>query len=145
MSKMNEHRSAFKIRFAIISLLFVAPMSVAAQAPQGQITREDARSLVIATLQARGYDINSPKLEVEEETDPYFPSFFHFSVYFARPERLATIGSFAVAPKTADVWDTGLCARVRTRNVRRLQKTLRLRYQLGTAQGGAQPCQKRLT
>jgi hypothetical protein len=139
---MNEHRPAFLTRFMFVGLFLMIPVSIHAQGPPGQITRKDARSLVIATLQARGYDIKSPKLGVEEETDPYLPNFFHFGVNFDMAERLATVGSFAVDPKSADVWDKGLCKRVRTKNVRQLQKTLRLRYQLGAAKKEAAPCQK---
>jgi hypothetical protein len=90
----------------------------------------------MAALRSKGYDVKSPKLEVDEETDPNFPSFMDFGVYYNTPERLATIAFFAVNPKTADLWDTGLCKQVITKSVRRLQETLQMRYQLGTAQKG---------
>jgi hypothetical protein len=130
----------FQSWLVVISLFLTVPVSIHSQGSKGQITREDARSLVMAALQSKSYDVKSPKLEVDEETDPNFPSFMRFGVYYNTPERLATIGVFAVNPKTADLWDTGLCKRVITKSVRRLQETLQMRYQLGTAQKGTAPC-----
>jgi len=127
---------------AIISLFLAAPTLDHAQASRRQITGGDARSLVIATLKARGYDVNSSKLELDEGTDTYFPEFYFFYAYFARPERLATIGSFAVDPQTVVVWDVVLCKRIRAKDVKELQKTLRSRYLLGTAKAKPAPCEE---
>jgi len=124
----------------LIVIGLTAPRLLYAQADPGHITRDDARSLVVATLLARGYDIQSPKLEVDEEAVPSFPNFLFFGAYYDTPDRLARVGSFAVDPKTADLWDIGLCEPVKKKNVRRLQKILRLRYRLGMTRMQESPC-----
>lgn len=140
MSQMKGRRTAFQLWLVAMGLFWMALPPIHAQGAPGRITREDARSIVLATLQARGYDIKSPKLEVDEETDPYSPDFLHFGVSYDTPDRLARVGSFAVDLKTADLWDTGLCKRVKGKNVQRLQKIFRLRYRLPTPKTGAMPC-----
>jgi hypothetical protein len=130
MFQIKGSHPVFRAWLMAFCFFLLTAMSSYAQKPSGQINLEDARSLVIATLQARGYDINSAKLGVEEGKDSYFPNFYHFEVYFDTPARLAAVGFFAVDPKTADVWDKGFCKRIKSKQVRDIQKTLRLRYQL---------------
>ena len=106
-------------------LLLIAAFCALAPAAEKEISREQARELVLKALKAEGYPTNSPKFELHDRDDPYFPEFHSFSAYFDTPDRFAAIGHYAVNPKTADVWEVMGCRRLKPRAIRALQKSLR--------------------
>ena len=144
MFRMKSCRMIFTVWLTAFGIFLLTATDAYAKKPHGRINRAEARSLVIAALQDRKFDINSPKLYIEKENDPYFPKFYHFGVYFDMPDRLATIEFFAVDPETADMWEKGLCKRVKTKKVQEIQKILRLRHKLGKKQNTSKPpCDER--
>ena len=144
MFRIKSCRMIFTVWLTVVGIFFLTATAGYAKKPHGRINRAEARSLVIAILQARGYDINSPKLNIEKDNSPYFRNFYHFSAYFDTPDRLALIEAFAVDPETADVWEKGLCKRVKTKKVQEIQKILHLRHKLGKKQNTSKPpCDER--
>ena len=97
--------------------------------PSGFITRAQARDVVLAELQARGYKTQSPKFDLEDASNEDYPDWYHFEALFDTEIRLAHVGMFSVEKTTADMWEQG-CKQVRSPVVRRLQASLRAKYRL---------------
>jgi hypothetical protein len=113
----------------------------AATKPKLDMTRHDARILVLAELRARGYTVESPMFELDDEADPLFPALYHFAAYFDSPDRLITVGFYAVNPKTGAAWDKSWCRQLKTREVRRTQTLFRQQRGLPTnLSDGERPC-----
>jgi len=129
-------------RHPILSVLLTFLISafwVALIAAEGRITRKDAKRLVLAELKAEGYDIDSPKFELNNNTDPSFAGVYAFDAYFDTPDRLAHIDAYAVDPSTGALWDLGLCTQPKTPTVRQLQEVLQHRYNLRTPTRESKP------
>lgn len=94
------------------------------------MTRKDAQSLVLAALRDQGTPVNSKKFELDDGTDPYFPELYSFWAYFDMPKHLALVGAYAVDPRTAEIWDVGMCVQPRSPSVMQLQMALRSHYHL---------------
>jgi hypothetical protein len=109
------------------------------QAAERCITRKDARSLVLTELKARGFDIKSPKFELDDNTSPGFAGLYVFDAYYDAPTRLVHNGTYVVDPKITALWDLFSCAQAETLAVQQLQKTLRARCGLRVAPQGIQP------
>lgn len=94
--------------------------------PAKEITREQARQLVLMALKAQGTPTKSPKFDLENGRDELdFPEFYNFEAYFDTKTHLATIGFYAVGRKTADIWESVGCHRLDSPAIRRLQRSLR--------------------
>lgn len=98
-------------------------------AKEASITREEARSLVLAELERRGYHTASPKFELDDNKG-WVPGYYTFDAYFDTADRLAHIDTYSVDPRSAELWEDGLCKIIKTPSVRRLQKELRAERQL---------------
>jgi hypothetical protein len=102
-------------------LLLNAPVILAEEA---SLTRSEARTLVLAQLKHEGYDIASPKFELDDNK-LWAPGYYSFDAYFDAPDRLAHIDWYSVDPRNAELWDDGLCMKIETPSVRQLQNKLR--------------------
>jgi hypothetical protein len=120
---------------AIVCVMAVLSTFALGEAADGRVTKKDARSLVLAVLRDQGTPVNSRKFELDEQTNPYFPDLDTFYAYFDMPKRLALIGTYAVNPRTAEIWDVGMCVQPRSLSVEQLQKALRFRYRLPVDKG----------
>jgi hypothetical protein len=107
-------------------------VSVGASGLAKEITRNQARQLVLKVLQAQGTPTNSPKFDLEDNTgnEKYFPGFYSFDAYFETSNRLATIGHYDVNRRTADVWEGIGCHRLAAPAIKPLQRSLRKRIGL---------------
>src|SRR5713101_455225 len=73
--------------------------------PRTEITRDQARQLVLKILESEGIDVKSPELVVEDQSnDKDCWGFYIFSAY-----RASNLGYVAVGRKTAEVWNPVLC------------------------------------
>jgi hypothetical protein len=106
----------------VLSTLILSPGG--AQAPPKEITRGQARQLVLTQLQSDGFDIQSPNLVVEDRPDdPDMPGFYQFGAYTTDG---GSAGAYAVGHRTAELWNWMHCWRFsRAKNLRDLQNKLR--------------------
>ena len=119
------------MRSLFLTLLMISGSTILSAQQKQEITRREARQLVIAVLESNGYDIKSHKLDVEDEADRAdFPGYFLFTAYTDSPNLLLSIGGYAISRNTADIWDWINCVNFRTRTVRALQKRLRRKMNL---------------
>jgi hypothetical protein len=79
---------------------------------------------VLAELKHEGYDTASPKFELDYN-EKWQTGYYTFDAYFDTPNRLAHIDWYSVAPDSAELWEDGLCKKINTPGVLRLQTTLR--------------------
>lgn len=87
--------------------LFAIGLVIVAANLEGQITREQARSLVHTTLRLRGDKVASK--QIHESTDN-LPGYYTFGAYRSSPSNVQDIiGWFAVNQHTGQVWDTTSC------------------------------------
>jgi hypothetical protein len=102
----------------------------------GEIMRDEARRLVTKVVEAQGTPTKSPKSDLEDNTAAAqdFPDFYFFDAYFDTPNRLATIGSYAVNRKTADVWEWIGCHRLGPKPIKSYQGSLRRQIGLSRSQ-----------
>jgi|SRR5580700_1333987 hypothetical protein len=116
--------SNYRILFLALGLLFICPNC---SLQPTEVTREQARQLVLAVLQSQGFDVKSPNLVVEDWPDaPDIPGFYLLGAHTIAPDMNLSAGSFAVGRRTAEVWNWTHCWRFsRAKNVRNLQKKLR--------------------
>jgi hypothetical protein len=137
----NRH---FRTRAALLAFASASLLSVSAADP-AEITHDEARGLVLADLRANGYDVTSPKFELDDiEGTESFAGWYQFQALFDTPDRLAAIDVYAVERTTADMWALGLCKRPRSSEVRRIQRALRRKYKLRSPKERTPPgCDRR--
>jgi hypothetical protein len=72
------------------------------------------------------------------------PDYYMLHAYYNEPSHLASIGSYAVNRRTADLWERLECKRLRSKGLEALQKELRKQQGLSEAvsrdQTGNKPC-----
>ena len=76
----------------MLALVMMCPLVLA---PPKQLSREQARQLVLKALEAQRYPIESPKftlLDNEAIEKEYFPDFYFFESYYDTETRLAATG-----------------------------------------------------
>ena len=122
-------------RILAVAALWFGPAFVIGHAetdsnPQA-ISVQEARELVCAYLAPTG--CTKTKCEVLQLQDTYFPQLYFFEALFPNPTGSPHIGSWAVDPKTADLWDANICAEYSNRRVAKLQMQLRKRIGLTEA------------
>jgi NACHT-associated inactive Restriction Endonuclease 1 len=109
----------------VVALLGISGMAPAK--PLKDVTRAEARTLLLKALQAQGAPTKSRKFDLEDNTGnmKFFSSFYSFDAYLDEPGFLSIYGHYDVNRKTADVWDELGCHRLRPRAIKPLQKALR--------------------
>lgn len=98
--------------------------SAGAQTHPKEITRAQARQLVLAQLESDGFDLKSPDLVVEDRPDdPDMPGFYQFGAYTTDG---GSAGAYAVGRRSVELWNWMHCWRfTHAKKVRALQKQLR--------------------
>ena len=79
---------------------------------------------MLAELKQEGYDTSSPKFELDDDRG-WAPGYYTFDAYFDTPDRLAHIDTYSVDPQTAEVWEDGLCKRIKAQSVLRIEEEFR--------------------
>ena len=111
--------------FAVCCFLLSGALHCLAD-PVGEITREDAMSLVRAWLTSEGYPTRSQHFILEADPDRAdFPAFYFFTASFEQEQSVPTIGHFAVNRRTANLWDWELCKKLSKSSLRAKQAVLR--------------------
>jgi len=93
-----------------------------------KLPEEQATNLLRTYLRGEGYDTKGARLDIERGQDPdkkAHSDFYLYSVYVDTPQRLVTIGSYAVDVRTADIWDRMACTRVESSSIASLQEQIR--------------------
>jgi len=114
------------LKCSLMLLICIAAATVA-PAQSTEITREQARQLVLTVLESRGFDVKSPDLVLESRADdPTMPGFYLFSAYTIGKGMNLSAGAYAVGRRTVEVWNWMHCWRfARAKKVRELQRRLR--------------------
>ena len=111
-----------------IILGLLAAGTTSAQEDGRRLTLEEGRELIYALLAPHGCTKQTCTVSVIR--NEYFPQNFFYYGTWANPTGSPHIGTWAVDPKTADVWDANACAEYRPARVVKLQQTLRKRIGL---------------
>jgi hypothetical protein len=93
-----------------------------------EITRDQARELVMKALKAETKFTRLPKFGLDDYSDPYFPGFFFFEATWDNPHHppaSVVLGHYAVNRKTAEVWEAVGCHRLSPPTIKPSQKSLR--------------------
>ena len=93
-----------------------------------KITVEDGRELVSILLQPTG--CTKDKCTFSRIENAYFPQFYFYYVTWPNPVGSPHIGTWAVDPATADVWDADACIEYRSATLTKFQALLRKRIGL---------------
>jgi hypothetical protein len=139
---------------SVLILSSVIPLLIAlatATSPPGetsggkkQLSRDQARTVVLTFLKSQGYKTESPKFDLESDPgDPDLPEFYMFHAYYDTPTRLNSIGTYAVSRKTAALWERVACEQLKSKALAQLQRKLRREIGLSGSHGGgpsAKPC-----
>ena len=95
-----------------------------------KISTNEARMLVYALLKPSGCTVRT--CDVEVIPNQYFPHLFFFEALSLnpKPDSSLHIGSWAVDPRTGDLWGANVCVEYRTAALERSQRQLRKRLRL---------------
>src|SRR5580658_7679600 len=86
---------------------------------QQKITVEQGRELIYILLKPAG--CTTAKCTVTQSENSYFPQFYFFYGTWPNPVGSPHLGTWAVDPATADVWDANACAEYKTTALAKLQ------------------------
>jgi hypothetical protein len=126
-----------KLRIMILTLALAAAQLCRAQETfdPGQISsnglsRGQARVVLLTVLKQQHHDPSKVGMSLEalqrkDSNDPH-PGYFDFGLSYDSPNAGATqvLGAYAVSRYTGDVWETNLCKRFSSRDLKKLQKMI---------------------
>ena len=120
------NNSRLVIVFFVLGLTL---MVTGAKAAVVEITREDAKVLLLAALSDGRSEVKA-NLEADALPTSASPGFYAFQVVSAVPRTPAILGSYAINPRNGDVWSlAGYCHRLESGYLRQLRgKILRMRH-----------------
>jgi hypothetical protein len=100
------------------------------------LTQEECRQLVLRALEDKGVNTQNPTLELTDDPyDPALPDFYNLEAHDVDVNgNYASLGSFAVDSRTADLWYSVVCWELKSPGLRRLQEVIRRR--IGLTEGG---------
>jgi hypothetical protein len=130
LQKVKSHH-CLHVGTALLCLLISCAAYAKSATPQ--IASADAERLVEMGLKDKGYDIHSPKFELDKNAElekDYFPDFYTFDAYYDTPTLFAAIGTYIVNQHTAEVWEIISCEQIKSKSVVHLQTRLRKKYHL---------------
>lgn len=93
-----------------------------AQARTRDLTQVEARELVYQALDSRERQL--PKLDFDFYSDPIARNFYLLAVTWDNPGGSVIVGHFAVNQVTGDVWRLVVCEKLKSPDLKRLQKTM---------------------
>ncbi len=109
-----------------------------------ELSREQARIVVLTFLKSQGYKTKSPKFDLETDPDePDLPQFYMFHAYYDTATRLTSIGTYAVNRETTALWERLGCEQLMSKALGQLQDKLRREAGLSESEGmgtSAKPC-----
>lgn len=118
-------------RTAVVSLIFICVLVFQLYgrsiADAKVIPEAEAAHLVRTYLRSSGSpDSEKYPLSIEAYTDPSTKGFYLYDVHGSGPGNyLGRIGGYAVNAETGDLWDTGFCKRLDSKEIAPLQKRIR--------------------
>lgn len=135
-------RTCFSV--PVLLLVMFATLAFDAVADTG-LSQDQARKIVLMYLESQGYRTTAPNFDLENDpSDPELPDYYMFHAYYNEPSHLASIDSYAVNRRTAELWERLECKCLRSKGLEALQKDLRKQQGLsGPAnrdQPGNKPC-----
>ena len=118
-----------RLMVPILCLFFSTPLLGETR----KTSADEARKLVYALLKPSG--CTERTCDVETISDKYFTQFLFFEALalHSSPNSSLHIGSWAVDPRTGDLYDASVCAEYRNAAVHSLQQQLRKR--IGLSEG----------
>ena len=136
-----------KLSLAIASaVLLYAPFAGAQpQSPAARaISREQAKTVVLAYLQSKGYKTETAEFALDDNPDEKdLPDFYLFDAYYNTRTRLTSVGAYAVDRKSAALWQRVSCEQVVSDSVVQLQNKYHQEMGLVTpseSQANSSPC-----
>jgi hypothetical protein len=94
------------------------------------LTVDECRQLALIALDPAARKL--PKLGVDENKNPYFPTFYHFEITWDNPAGSVVVDHYAVDPRTGDVWSDIVCRMIKSQSLKKLQRTMRKQIGLRT-------------
>jgi hypothetical protein len=117
-----------------------APPSAAARI----ISRDQAKSVVLAYLQSKGLKTDIAEFSLDDNPDEKdLPDYYLFDAYYNSRTRLSSVGAFAVDRKSAALWQRVSCEQLSSDSVLKLQDKYHQELGLVTpseAQADSSPC-----
>jgi hypothetical protein len=118
-------------------ILFCLTLCVVLEATTHDVSKEEARVLVISALKANTRYTQAPGFDLDSFDDPYFPGFYAFEALWDNPSGSVHLGAYNVNRRTADVWDVSdidNCKRLTSRTIETFQRKLQKRSGLNEKQ-----------
>jgi hypothetical protein len=141
-----SHGRAPVLSSLLAVLLALATVTLARQSSTGakDLSRAQARTVVLTFLKSQGYKTESPRFDLESDPDdPDPPEFYMFHAYYNTTTRLNSIGTYAANRKTASLWERVACEQLKSKALQQVQNRLRKEIGLPESEGGgssAKPC-----
>ena len=138
-----------KLSIAIAAAVLFATPFADAQAPAAQlasraISRDQAKAVVLAYLQSKGYKTGTAEFSLDDNPDEKdLPDFYLFDAYYNTRTRLTSVGAYAVDRRSAALWQRVSCEQVVSDSVTQLQEKYRQEMGLVTpseSQATSSPC-----
>jgi hypothetical protein len=85
------------------------------------LTQDEAEKLAFMALSPQVKKL--PGIMIDR--DSVTPEFYYFTALWANPDGSAVAGHFAVRKTTGDVWSSVVCEESKSRELRKLQKSMR--------------------
>jgi uncharacterized protein YggL (DUF469 family) len=108
----------------LLGLTVFPSISGEEQVPQ-KMTVEEASKLVNEVAR-----VHNAGAEVSKRRDAYDSDFFYFEIIVPNQVASPVVGHFAVNPWTGDVWNPGLCERVTSPSLKKMQRRVRTKLHI---------------
>jgi hypothetical protein len=122
---MADMKSKLTLALAA-ALLALAPRAGAEPAAAKTISRDQAKTVVVAYLQSKGYKTESAEFALEDNPDEKdLPDYYLFDAYYNTRTKLTSLGAYAVDRKSAALWQRVSCEQVSSDALEQVQSRLR--------------------
>ena len=119
---------------ALLLISLFATIAIAAEPASPKVTADQAKALVLASLNVKQRRL--PSLGAEQYDSPQSSPFLFFTVTWAgTPNGSVVVGNYAVDARTADVWSATIgCYEMKNNDLRALQAQMRATLHLSQAE-----------
>ena len=119
------HKNTRSLLAILIAFAAITSSAEDRSAKNGDISRTQARTVVLTFLKYQGFKTESPQLDLEDDHDSKaFPGFYMFHAYYDTATRLDSIGTYAVDRRTSALWDRMTCKQLESGALKPLQHML---------------------
>ena len=109
----------------LVLLIALGALTLEGQSDLQKISLEQAQKLVYEAIK-----VQNPGAKVTRTQNAYDPEFFYFEATWPNPIGSPVIGHFSVNPWTGDVWNPGLCERITSPSLSKIQRGIKKRLKL---------------